>query len=260
MQQVNLVQIKEVKCGISYFCHWQNIYYPFIGRNEIKKKTSKSPSKMVPQINDQSQIPELHINKATDWFTHEEGTDGEPKVCLKAASHNDIAVKCFIPNSEPLKSLHMFNWMRNFDWFCIFTRNVMGNGTTLSFQLKETIKRFYKSGKCFITLFPDGTGNVLYPFKKNCTKRKMKDLVKVESRYTFVPFDKRFKRCKWALIGKLSFWESSHYSVLCSSRWLHLHHLGGQGRRSEHQRHFHKQRPRHVLSSQWNHSVIITLW
>ncbi|XP_044073343.1 glutamate-rich protein 6-like isoform X2 [Siniperca chuatsi] len=31
---------------------------------------------------------------------------------------------------------------------------------------KEAIKKFYKSGKCFLTLYPDGTGNVFYPSGK----------------------------------------------------------------------------------------------
>ncbi|KAM8854904.1 glutamate-rich protein 6-like isoform 1-T3 [Spinachia spinachia] len=79
--------------------------------NEIKKKTSKSPSKEIPQMHDEWHIPPLRVNKEADWFTLEEETDGEPK-------------------------------------------------------FKETIKRFYKSGKCFITLCPDGTGNVFYPSGK----------------------------------------------------------------------------------------------
>ncbi|XP_062420875.1 glutamate-rich protein 6 [Pungitius pungitius] len=72
-------------------------------RNEIKKKTSKSLSKESPQVNDEWHIPILQ--KMTDWFIHNEETDGEPK-------------------------------------------------------------RFYKSGTCFITLCPDGTGNVFYPSGK----------------------------------------------------------------------------------------------
>ncbi|XP_072252904.1 uncharacterized protein [Leuresthes tenuis] len=33
-------------------------------------------------------------------------------------------------------------------------------------QIKEVIKKFYRSGKCFLTLCPDGTGNVFYPSGK----------------------------------------------------------------------------------------------
>lgn len=62
-------------------------------------------------------------------------------------------------------------------------------------QLKEVIKKFYKSGKCFLILCPDGTGNVLYPFKQ-CIKWRIKDWVKALMRgYTFVPFDERFAQC-----------------------------------------------------------------
>lgn len=41
------------------------------------------------------------------------------------------------------------------------------------FQLRDRplIEKFYESGKKFLTMFPDGTGNVLYPFhgiRKSC--------------------------------------------------------------------------------------------
>lgn len=54
----------------------------------------------------------------------------------------------------------------------IMNRNVINN--FFASQPKEVIKKFYKSGRCFLTLCPDGTGNVLYPFNK-CTKWKIKD-------------------------------------------------------------------------------------
>lgn len=62
-------------------------------------------------------------------------------------------------------------------------------------QIKEVHMKFYKSGKCFLTLYPDGTGTVLYPFKLN-TERGIKDWVMALMRGSaFVPFDERFAQC-----------------------------------------------------------------
>ncbi|KAK9537683.1 hypothetical protein VZT92_005278 [Zoarces viviparus] len=72
-----------------------------LSRKESQHTMSSSPSKDIPNINDEQHIPQLDIST----------TDGEPKC-------------------------------------------------------KDVFTKFYKSGKCFITLCPDGTGNVFYPSGK----------------------------------------------------------------------------------------------
>lgn len=76
-------------------------------------------------------------------------------ICLNI--HGNIHVFAFA-------KLH--NFQDSVDISC--TKNLIPNKLTVNvalFQLRDRplIEKFYESGQKFLTMFPDGTGNVLYP-------------------------------------------------------------------------------------------------
>lgn len=139
-------------------------------------------------------------NKNDYWHVYIESTrtdrwwdDDDPKVC--SCICNDIAVvvfrlKAYVfdhlwQNQEEKKK----DTTAEFKKLCTLRKRRADQSVEpiVFIWLRVTakggrlIKKFHKSGKCFLTLCVNGTDNVLHPFKQ-CWKWTIKDKVKVQMR------------------------------------------------------------------------------